>query len=290
MNDQAEMLRKRLKRHESGRTTKTIAVVSGKGGVGKSNFSLNFSVALAQTGMSVLVFDMDIGMGNLNILMGRSSDYTIVDYFSGRAGLAEIVSKGPEGVDYIAGGTGLSQVFKLEDDKVEKFVEDLTMVIDDYDYLLFDMGAGINEESLKFLRSVHEVFVVTTPEPTSITDAYSIMKYIHLLDSQIPLKVIVNRAFSEQEGLETQQRLMAVSRKFLGRELSTLGVVPDDRNVQLAVARQTPLLVYNEKAAAARAIKEIAKRHVNLGIDRPENSASKGFHFITRLKRFLFER
>src|SRR5436305_348856 len=175
MKDQAESLRLRLqRRHGLKPKTKAIAVVSGKGGVGKSNFSLNFSISLSKRGLNVLLFDMDVGMGNLDILMGKSSERTIVDYLTGTSRLADIITEGPEGVKFIGGGTGLGQL--VNQDRLGALSDDLDTFLEEYDYLIFDMGAGINQESLKFLLSVHEIIVITTPEPTALMDAYAMMK------------------------------------------------------------------------------------------------------------------
>ncbi|GAE43672.1 MinD/ParA family protein [Mesobacillus boroniphilus] len=223
MNDQAEKLRNRLKMDTPVKEAKTLAVVSGKGGVGKSNFSLNFSISLAQKGFKVLLFDLDIGMGNIEILMGKNSSLSIADFLSGKSSMEEVIFQGPHGVEYISGGTGLSQLVRMDRDSVEYFTSSLSEVLRKYDYLIFDMGAGLNEETLSILLSVNEIFVITTTEPTSLMDAYATMKYIHLADSESPFYLVVNRAGSAKEGNDTMTRLEDVLVKFLGRTLPSLG-------------------------------------------------------------------
>lgn len=288
MKDQAESLRLQLKRQESSSKTKAIAVVSGKGGVGKSNFSLNFSISLSRKGFKVLLFDMDIGMGNLDILMGKSSDKTIVDYLSGDSLLHEVIIDGPDGISYIAGGTGLTQLVQIDRDKLSAFTDELHTQLDQYDYLIFDMGAGINEDSLRVLLSVHEIFVITTPEPTSLTDAYATMKFVHLQDSTLPFFLVVNRAQTEKEGKETLKRLSEVMKKFLGKESVSLGVLPDDRAIQQAVRRQIPFIRYNPKSAAAKALEDITIRFTMRDID--ESPSHTTTSFVSKFKSFLFER
>jgi flagellar biosynthesis protein FlhG len=286
MKDQAEILRVKLqRRHGLKPKTKAIAVVSGKGGVGKSNFSLNFSISLSKRGLSVLLFDMDVGMGNLDILMGKSSERTIVDYLTGAAMLSDIIMEGPEGVKYIGGGTGLEQVVNLE--RLGTLSDELDTFLEEYDYLIFDMGAGINQESLKFLLSVHEIFVITTPEPTALMDAYAIMKYLYLSDSKQPFHIVANRTHSYQEGTKTLKRLSDVVKKFLNREPLRLGILPDDRAVQQAVIRQIPFITFNPKSKASLALDELVNRYIQGAKEVP---AYQSGSFASRLKKFLFER
>lgn len=290
MNDQAERLRARLLIDDSQQPMpKTLAVVSGKGGVGKSNFSLNFSISLCQKGDKVLLFDMDIGMGNLDILMGRTSNYSIADFFEKNRSLSDIVSEGPNGLRYIAGGTGLSHIVKLEDGQIARFTEELAVLMGNFDYVIFDMGAGITEESAKFILSVQEIAVITTPEPTSITDAYSAMKQIHLLDDRIPFYLVINRAQGEKEGQDTFKRISDVLKRFLGRESVLIGILPDDRNIQQAVKRQIPFILYKETSPASKAIHLMADKVRSRQVD-PAAGKKHSYQFISKLKRFLFER
>lgn len=285
MKDQAENLRMRLKNFEAGTTAKAIAVVSGKGGVGKSNFSLNFSISLAKRGLRVLLFDMDIGMGNLDILMGRSSERTIVDYLAGDFSLNDCMLTGPEGIKYIGGGSGLSKPVNLN--RLSTVADELDRMLAEYDYLIFDMGAGANEDTLKFLLSVHEIIVITTPEPTALMDAYAMMKYLHLLDAKLPFQIVVNRARTVKEGLEASHRLSAVLKQFLDRDSFSLGVLPDDRAVGLAVSRQIPFLAFNPKSKAATALEGLVDRYLHREMPM---ETSRRPSFVSKLKKFLFER
>lgn len=287
MKDQAEVLRKRIEKKEHGRSAKTMAVVSGKGGVGKSNFSLNFAISLCRKGYKVLLFDLDIGMGNIDILLGNTPKYTIVDFFDGNKSMDEIVSEGPFKLKYIAGGNGLQRLFTFDESSMVKFTEDLSILLSQYDYVIFDMGAGATPETLKFILSVDEIVVVTTPEPTSITDAYAMMKYIHLQDQTIPFLIVVNRVFTDKDGIQTYNRIRTAVKRFLGREVVSLGMIPDDRAIQKAVNSQIPFIL-DEKSMATKALKKISDRfEEHLFEEMPAKSA---FHFVSKLKRFLFER
>ncbi|MFE8695165.1 MinD/ParA family protein [Cytobacillus sp. FJAT-53684] len=289
MKDQAEELRLKLKVSEESKTPKTLAVVSGKGGVGKSNFSLSFSISLAQKGNKVLLFDMDMGMGNLDILMGNTSEYSIVDFFEGTISLKDAIINGPEGLQYIAGGSGLSHLVGLDAELADKFIQELSGLLKEYDYVIFDMGAGITDGTLKFILSVQEIVVITTPEPTAMTDAYAIMKHIHLMDSTIPFYLVINRVQSDKEGQQTFSRLSKVLKSFLGRDSACLGMVPDDRVIQQAVRRQIPFILYNEKAAASKSLKEITERYIRRHFSS-KPSSNTTLHFVSKLKQFLFER
>lgn len=298
--DQAEELRLKFQQNSHTKlvnkeeslihSPRTIAVVSGKGGVGKSNISLSFAISLCLEGKKVLLFDMDLGMGNLDILMGRSSDYSIIDFFDGKVTLEEIIYDGPNGLKYIAGGSGLNHLVGLDEWNVSIFLNELSTVISNYDYIIFDMGAGVTKESLKFILSVQDIIVVTTPEPTSITDAYAMMKHIHLVDSTIPFHLIVNRVQDEKEGFNTFSRLERVLTNFLHRNAFFLGAIPDDRNLQQAVRKQTPFILHNEKSAAAKALLKIRDSFAHNERENKTSGSRKQTPFIAKLKQFLFDR
>ncbi|WLR52355.1 MinD/ParA family protein [Bacillus tianshenii] len=287
MRDQAESLRLKLKKQSNQNEAKAIAVVSGKGGVGKSNFSLNFALGLSNKGAKVLLFDMDIGMGNIDILMGLNAKHSIVDLFEHNLPIRDIIEIGTGNLSYIAGGSGMTNLFKMEEDRYQYFLDQLDSVFEEYDYIIFDIGAGISQESLKFILSAHELVVVTTPEPTSMTDAYAMMKYIHLRKEDIPFYLLVNRTYDERQALQSYNRLQRVCEQFLKRKLQYLGDLPDDRSVLAAVSKQTPFLLYDERSAASQAMREIIKRYENSSF-KVEGTSRHGF--ISKLKRFLKER
>jgi flagellar biosynthesis protein FlhG len=267
---------------------KTIAVVSGKGGVGKSNFSLNFAISLSKKGHSVLVFDLDIGMGNIDILMGLSSKYSIADFFSNEVPLKDIITVIPEGIHYISGGTGLSKLTKISQESFDLFTQQLSLLLNNYEYIIFDMAAGISEDSLKFILSVEEIMIITTPEPTSITDAYAAMKYITMENPVIPFYLIINRAQSEKEGIFTFNRISKVLNHFLNKNATLLGILPDDQIVSQAVRKQTPFVQLNEKANASKALIRLTEMYCQQ--DNKTFSSFTKMNFAAKLKRFLFER
>ncbi|KMY53632.1 hypothetical protein AC623_06195 [Bacillus sp. FJAT-27231] len=283
-HDQAAELRKRLNRL-AGRRAKTIAVVSGKGGVGKSNISLNFAIELTQNGKKVLIFDMDIGMGNIHVLTGQSAVYSIADFFEKGLSLEELVYKDSEGISYILGGSGLSQLIEWDESHLSRWLNDVEELQQQYDFLLFDMGAGATKEALNILMSVDDIIVVTTPEPTAITDAYSMMKYIHTHGGENAFYLLCNRADSEREGQEAAKRLQQAVHKFLGKESFELGVLPESTVVKKAVSAQTPFLTAYPNAKISKALQE-AVRIYRQGQGESLNQ-SETASFISKLRHFF---
>jgi flagellar biosynthesis protein FlhG len=288
MNDQAEHLRMKLSQHAAGTNTKTIAVVSGKGGVGKSNISLNFAISLKKKGHSVLLLDMDIGMGNIEILMGLSSTFSIADFFTVEAPLKDMITEIPGGIHYISGGTGLSQLTKITRESFQRFFEQFSNLLTLYEFVILDMDAGMSEQSLNFILTVDEVIIVTTPEPPSITDAYAAMKHITLKNKAIPFYMIVNRTKSEYEGFETFNRISKVMNRFLEKNVLLLGVLPDDPIVRQAVIEQTPFIQLNDKTPVSKELYRIVDKYCQRQFNT--NTQFNKITFIAKLRRFLFER
>lgn len=293
MNDQARLLREQINKHRSvnkgneiEKEAKTLAVVSGKGGVGKSNFSLNFALTLQQKGYRVLLFDLDIGMANIDILMGTTQKYSIVHLFEEGRDLDQIIQKGPENISYIAGGSGLTDIFKLDDHKRRYFLSQLAKASSQYDFIIFDMGAGITEESLQLLLAVDEICLLTTCEPTSLTDAYSALKYINMHNPSIPFHLILNKVPDLKVAAKTAERLQAVAKQFLTKNLNHLGSIPDDRAVLLAVMEQTPFILKNPNSPASKAMAKLSARYLE---DTKElsNNIQEKTSFVSKLFRFF---
>lgn len=283
-HDQAEGLRRKLDRWNNPRQAKTLAVISGKGGVGKSNFALNFSLQLINNGKKVLLFDLDVGMGNIDILLGNRAEKTIVNLFEERLSVHDIIEQGPEGLAYIAGGSGLSNFFQMDESDHAYFYEQYRELSQAYDYILFDMGAGVTEDSLFFILASDECIVITTPEPTSVTDAYGMIKHVVNRKRDMPLHVILNRAFNYQDGLKALERFKAVVSKFLDVEIHSVGIIPDDKVVTQAIVRQIPYTLYNEKSKAAKALKEITYNYVTQTKQVNRTTSSS---FVQRLKQLI---
>ncbi|WP_169083063.1 MinD/ParA family protein [Paenibacillus sp. PL91] len=289
MMDQAEALRNLVKQQElqdEGRTTRVVTVTSGKGGVGKSNFSLNFALSLQRLGKKVLVFDADIGMANIDVLMGISSTYNLYHLLKQEKTIWEIVQEGPEGLNFIAGGSGFRDLMDLSEDQLDRFEVEISKLHGKYDVILFDTGAGLSKETVKFITAAQETIVVTTPEPTSITDAYALIKMVKGMDVNVHFKLIVNRAVDPREGKQTADKITMVAQRFLQSDLPHLGILPDDPNVTKAVKRQVPFTVAYPGSEASIAIDRIAKRFLEIPQSSTISGGVKGFlHKMFRLSR-----
>lgn len=286
MNDQAEALRQMVRQQKLRhwrKNTRIIAVTSGKGGVGKSNFSLNFALSLQKLGKKVLVLDADVGMANIDVLMGITSSYSLYHLLKQEKTIWDIISIGPEGLHYIAGGSGLIALMELTSSELNRFAGEIEKLHGEYDIILFDTGAGLSKETIKFITAAQETIVVTTPEPTSITDAYALIKMVKALDASVTFKLIVNRALNEKEGRETAQKISLVSSRFLYTELTTLGIVPDDPFVSRAVKRQHPFTIAYPDSEAAVSIGRIAKHYLDIPQSSGDSDGIKGF--ISKLFR-----
>ncbi len=286
-HDQAQKLREKLNQIRSTSEAKTIATISGKGGVGKSNFALNFALSLTQNEKKVLLFDLDIGMGNIDILLGLSPNRTIVDMFNEDIPIEDIIEKGPNSLSYIAAGSGLSDIFQFSDEKLDYFFQQLQRLVQSYDYILFDMGAGVTNESIHFILAANECFVVTTPEPTALTDGYAMIKHITQKQFDLPMYLVVNKAFSHRAGEKTMERMQNVVSQFLNKSIYPLGILPDDKVVTKAVTRQQPFLSYDEKAKISQALKLLTDQYLEQNIDIHKKVP---FTFVSKLKQFMLER
>jgi len=265
MLDQAESLRRLINNEKSSvtkqnRSSKIITVTSGKGGVGKSNFVVNLGISLQKKGKKVLIFDADIGMGNDDVLMGIYPRYSLFDVIKGKE-IEDIIEDGPCGVKLLAGGSGINQIEDLKQEERDVFLKKLES-LDGFDYILMDTGAGINRSVLAFIACCEEVIIITTPEPTSLTDAYSLVKATDHFKIKNKAKVIVNRAFNDAEGQETFNNFKSAVDKFLKVEVSYLGCILDDKKLVQGVRQQVPFIISYPNSDAAKGINEISKKYL----------------------------
>ena len=261
MRDQAEKLRMQMLESQ-GSIGRSIAVVSGKGGVGKSNFSTNFASLLVNAGKKVVILDMDIGMGNIHILIGKTVQASLTDYLEGNRALEDVIYEGPNGLQYISGGSGMTSIVEWSPLMFDKLIVAFQTLQTQFDFILFDMGAGATSWSLQLLTSVDEIIVISTAEPTSIMDAYSMMKYIHQKDSDKTFYLLCNRVFNREEGDETLDRLQSVMQRFLSKEVIKLGSLPEDPVVRKSVREQVPFTILYPEAPISKTMQKIVLRFI----------------------------
>lgn len=264
MVDQAQGLRELVNGSplSAGRLTRVITVTSGKGGVGKSNFTLNFALTLQRRGYKVLIFDADIGLANIDVLMGETPRYNLYHLLKKQKTIWDIIHRGHHDLLYIAGGSGFNDLLRLTEEELEHFVSEVNKLNGHVDYILFDTGAGLSKETLKFILAADEVIVVTTPEPTSITDAYAIIKMVTNMKYEVRFRLVINRVSERREGEQTAGKIMMVARQFLDLEIPAIGYVQDDSHVSKAVKRQMPFTIAYPKCAASRSIEEIVTNYL----------------------------
>ena len=264
MLDQAQRLRqlavdKAESKTKEGNRAKILTVTSGKGGVGKSNFVVNLSISLSKLGKRVLIFDADIGMANDDVLMGFLPKYNINDVLFKNKDLEDVMITGPYGVKLIAGGSGLSRVEELTEEQREGFLDKLAS-LQDFDYIIMDTGAGINRSVLGFIACCEELVIITTPEPTSLTDSYSLLKAVNHFKIKSKAKVIINRTLDAKEGIMTYNKFNNAVSNFLKMDIEFLGSIAEDRKVVQAVREQQPFMISYPNCDAAEDINKIARK------------------------------
>ena len=264
MADQAEQLREMMKNRENDSpksNTRIITVSSGKGGVGKTNLSINLALAYAQLGKRVIVLDADLGLANVNVVLGIIPKYNLYHLIRKQKVIREIILDTNYGIQIVAGASGFSKIANLTDDEREKFIEDLSE-LSSADVIIIDTSAGVSNNVLAFIAAADDALIVTTPEPTAITDAYGIIKIIatEIDYLNLGMKLIVNRVKSVTEGKRVAERVINIAGQFLNLKIDYLGYVYDDPTVQQAVLRQKPFLIADPQCKASICVKHIVSR------------------------------
>ena len=286
--DQAEQLRKMMQQTDSKPQARVITVTSGKGGVGKTSISLNLAIWLTRLGKKVVVFDADFGLANIEVMLGVRPQYNLADMMFHGKELKDIITQGEEGLCFISGGSGIQELASMNREQVV-FLTNRLMELDNFaDVIIVDTGAGISDSVLEFVLASSEVLLVATPEPTSITDAYALLKALNrkteFVKEDTFIKMISNRVKNDAEGQNLYEKMRVVSDKFLSIPITYVGAVPMDEQITKAVMRQKPVSVLNPDAPAAKAIKQIAERL--LDIDDTATSDKRGmFQLFSNLIR-----
>lgn len=291
--DQAEKLRNIVKAQEvsmSGGNTRLITVTSGKGGVGKSSVSVNLAVQFCKMGYRVIIFDADFGLANVEVMFGAIPRYNLSDVIYHGKQIEEIVVDGPMDVKFVSGGSGIAELSNLSKDNARYLATRLARLESMADIIIVDTGAGISDAVLEFVKASREVLLVTTPEPTSITDSYALLKALvrskDFDNEKTVINVVSNKVEDHAEGKLVFSKLTLVAEKFLNMKLKFLGYIPNDANVTKAVMQQKPVSMVYENSKASVAFKLLAQNLMNDSEEEKKNRTgiAQVFLNIFRLK------
>ena len=285
--DQAQRLReavgfkKNIDRQDkpNNSSTRVICISSGKGGVGKSNFTINLAIALQSQGKKVIVIDADLGLANVEILLGIMPKFTLLDVISKNTSIKDVITRGPMEIGIISGGSGIQSMAELSLYDMNKLLNEINALKDMADFILIDTGAGISKSVTAFIEASEELIVITTCEPPAIADAYALIKIMSSIDKQKKISLVANRAEDIKEAENVFMKLSSVSKKFLDMNIEFLGEILDDDSVTKSVKKQVPFYMNNPKSKASQGIQNISERLLDMPVSQ------KGFNsFMKKLK------
>ena len=289
--DQAQNLRNIIKMQNQKmiQNARVISVTSGKGGVGKSNTSVNIALQFQRQGKRVIIFDADFGLANIEVMFGIIPKYNLGDLMFKGKELKEIITPGPEGVGFISGGSGIAKLVNLDKEQIKRLVGKLSELDELADVIIIDTGAGISSSVMEFLVASPETILVTTPEPASITDSYALLKALSMNEDYSPekckVKLIANRVGKKEEGQNLYEKLSAVSSRFLNIELEYLGAIPFDNNITKAVMTQEPVSLKYPGSVSSKCYEDIVNILENKEISSHNNSGVRNFFKSVFLKK-----
>ncbi|MGI5882583.1 MAG: MinD/ParA family protein [Dethiobacteria bacterium] len=287
MADQAERLRLMVQGRppragQGGKGSRVIAVASGKGGVGKTNLVVNMGIIMGQLGHKIVILDMDLGMANTDILMDLKPIYTLVDVIRGQKVLSEVLIQGPHNVEVLPGGSCLPELISMDNQQRERLISRLSYLDQEGKILLLDCSAGFSRDVLDFVALANDLVLVTTPEPTAITDAYGIIKILNNYRLKPKVSMVINMVQHARDGEAVYQRISNVCSKFLGMQINYLGSIEFDQSVQKAVQSCYPYVLQFPRSRAALLTREITQRL----FDGEEQNIKKEEGFLYRLFSF----
>lgn len=279
--DQAEELRKlfvpdNIKKETpnkvEAKNMRIITVASGKGGVGKTSVVVNLALALTKLGKKVLIMDADLGMANIDIMCGVLAENSLYDVIKGKMSLKEVVFTTDEGLSIIPGGSGITELINLDNEARDRIVSDLNEFSKEMDYLFIDCGAGVSKHILGYIAAADDVLIVITPEPTSITDAYGLIKILSRFDLHKEVSLIVNKVSSTREGNNTVNRIENVAKEFLKIEIKNIGFINNDDSVIKSIKEQKPFVLSYPRSKATRGMNLIAENFAEGNTKAPQGT------------------
>jgi len=281
MEDQAEKLREMMRNKTNERPstikeakkTRIITVTSGKGGVGKTNVSVNLALAYARTGRKVVVMDADLGLANVNVMLNMIPKFNLYHVIRRQKTMKEVMVETEYGISIVAGASGFSKIANLSEAERQFFIQELN-TLSSADIVIIDTSAGVSSNVLDFVAAADDSIIITTPEPTAITDAYGIIKIIatEIANLSMGLKLVVNRVKNAAEAGKIADRMMNITSQFLNLKLEYLGFIYDDSSVSQAVYKQKPFMVVDPKCKASQCVQHIMGR-----MDKIEIRENEGF-------------
>lgn len=293
MEDQAKKLRELMNEEKaiknnplSEKRAKILAIASGKGGVGKTNFAINLAISLKRLGYSVLIFDADIGLANIEILTGMSTKYTVTDLILKDKSIHDIIEEGPEGIKIVSGGFGFQDLSIMSDENLNKLLAEIERLETYVDFILLDTGAGVSNIVLNFAMAADEAILITTPDPTSLMDCYTLIKALTINGYTGKLNIVTNIVENRSDAINVFEKLNKVANNFLNIELEFLGYLERSNIVNKAVRNQQPFLLLNPSANVSKRINIMALKFV----DHPTIKEKPKISFAQKLKSLLFER
>ena len=267
--DQAQQLRNVIKKHNqvNQNTARVVTVTSGKGGVGKSNLAVNLAVQLCKEGKRVVIFDADFGLANVEVMFGAIPQYNLSDFIYRGKGIKEIITPGPMDIGFISGGSGIIGLNNLYREQIMYLVKSIDELNEIADFIIIDTGAGISDQVLEFVMASPEVLLVSTPEPSSLTDSYSLLKALYrnpnFVAGSTTIHVVSNRVNSMEEGQAVYDKLNSVVSQFLHGKLNYLGMIPADTALEKAVRQQQTVSLLEPNAKSAKAFEVLAGNLLN---------------------------
>ncbi len=278
--DQADKLRKKVEMLKvQAPAARVIAVTSGKGGVGKTSISVNLALQFRAQGKKVVVLDADFGLANVEIMLGIRPQYNLADLVFHNKEINDIITEGPNGIGFISGGSGVQDLVNLDKEHIKKLITKLVKLDSMYDIIIIDTGAGIADSVIEFVLSSPEVLLVVTPEPTSITDAYSLLKAVNrkkeFKREEKAIKVITNRVSDSDEGKEIFDKISIVVSKFLNINMEYLGYIPYDKRIAHAVMEQKPISISLPDSDASIRFQNICERLLDIPVSEERNGIAK---------------
>jgi len=265
------------------RPTRVVSITSGKGGVGKTNFSINFGIALSALGKKVLLFDADLGMANIDVLLNVKPAFDILDVISGDKEIKDIIIDAPGGLSFIPGASGLQELAYLRDAQFNKIISGFNEIEEYFDYMLIDTGAGLSKNVTNFLLASDEIILVTTTEPHAIMDAYSIIKVLTDLNAKKNISLVINKCEAKSEALDVYKKMKATSLKFLDLDINYLGHIFEDKSVPRSIKSQVPLMLLYPDSQASLCIKNIAASYTGSALPSQESGIAGFFNKLKKL-------